>query len=86
MIIEISVFNANSVDPDKMPHSVVSDLGLYCFPFTLSGVFRLKWVKQFEILLRINNGSLPDKDRNNAETGNITMTAQKYLRHKPCVM
>ena len=30
--IEIHVFNANSVDPNQMPHSVVSDLGLHCLP------------------------------------------------------
>ena len=28
--IEISIFNANSVDPDQMPCSVVSDLGIHC--------------------------------------------------------
>ena len=28
---EIPVFNANSVDPDQMPHSVASDLGPHCF-------------------------------------------------------
>ena len=27
-----SEFNANSVDPDQMPHSAVSDLGLHCLP------------------------------------------------------
>ena len=26
---------ANSRDPDQMPHSVVSDLGLHCLPITL---------------------------------------------------
>ena len=26
---------ANSEDPDQMPHSVASDLGLLCLPFTL---------------------------------------------------
>ena len=26
---------ANSGDPDQMPHSVASDLGLHCLPFTL---------------------------------------------------
>ena len=29
-IIEIPVFNANSVDPDQTPRSAASDLGLYC--------------------------------------------------------
>ena len=36
---------ANSGDPDQMPHSAVSYLGLYCLPITLLGVSRLKWVK-----------------------------------------
>ena len=26
---------ANSGDPDQMPHSVASDLGLHCLPMTL---------------------------------------------------
>ena len=33
--IEISVFNADSVDPDQMPRSLVSDMGLHCLPNTL---------------------------------------------------
>ena len=28
--IDISVFNASSVDPDQTPHSAASDLGLHC--------------------------------------------------------
>ena len=32
---EISVFNANSVDPDQTPHSAASDLGLHCLPMSL---------------------------------------------------
>ena len=44
--IEISVLNANSVDPDQMPpHSVASDQGLHSLPMSLSGEARLKWVK-----------------------------------------
>ena len=35
---------ANSGDPDQMPHSVASDLGLHCLPITLLGVSRLQWV------------------------------------------
>ena len=42
---EIPVFNANSVDPDQMPHSAASDLDLHCMPITLLRVSRLKWVK-----------------------------------------
>ena len=37
--IEIPVFNANSVDPDQMPHSVTSDLGLHCFFFVFFVLF-----------------------------------------------
>ena len=28
-------FKANSVDPDQMPHSAVSDMGLHCLPMSL---------------------------------------------------
>ena len=35
---------ANSGDPDQMPHSVVSDLGLHCLTVTLLPVSRLQWV------------------------------------------
>ena len=44
-IIEIHVLNANSVDPDQMPHSVASDLGLHCLPMSLLWDTRHKWVK-----------------------------------------
>ena len=32
---------ANSGDPDQMPHSAASDLGLHCLPITLLVVSRL---------------------------------------------
>ena len=35
---------ANSADPDQMPHSAASDLGLHDFPVTCIGVSRLQWV------------------------------------------
>ena len=35
---------ANSEDPDQMPHSAVSDLGLHSLPITLLGVSPLQWV------------------------------------------
>ena len=35
---------ATSGDPDHMPHSAASDLGLHCLPVTLLGVSRLQWV------------------------------------------
>ena len=37
---------ANSGDPDQMPHSTTSDLGLHCLPMTLLGVSRQQWVNQ----------------------------------------
>ena len=36
---------ANSGDPDQMPRSAASDLGLHCLPITLLRVSRLQWVK-----------------------------------------
>ena len=35
-IKEILVFSASSVDLDKMPHSVASDLGLHYLPMSLT--------------------------------------------------
>ena len=35
---------ANSEDPDQMPSSAVSDLGLHCLPITLLQVSWLQWV------------------------------------------
>ena len=35
---------ANSEDPDQMPHSAASDLGLHCLPITLLGVSQLQGV------------------------------------------
>ena len=44
MFCEMSELNANSVDPDQTPHSVASDLGLYCLPKSLLLGARLKWI------------------------------------------
>ena len=35
---------ANSGDPDQMPNSAASDLGLCCLPITHLGVSGLQWV------------------------------------------
>ena len=43
--MKMAELSASSGDPDRMPQSVVSDLGLHCLPITLLGVSRLKWVK-----------------------------------------
>ena len=37
-------FCKQCVDPDQMPHSALSDLGLHCLPVSHLWVFRLKWV------------------------------------------
>ena len=42
--MEISVFNANSADPDLMPNSAASVLGLHCLPMSLLWDTRHKWV------------------------------------------
>ena len=41
----IPVLNANSVDPDQMPHSVASDLGLHCLLMSYLWDARVKLVK-----------------------------------------
>ena len=46
---------ANSGDPDQMPLSVASDLGLHCLPITLLGVSRLQWVKAIVISGKVTN-------------------------------
>ena len=44
---------ANSEDPDQMPRSAASDLGLHCLPITLLGVSQIQWLKgQFDLLIR----------------------------------
>ena len=42
-MIEIPVFNANSVDPDRMSRSAASDLGLHCLPMSLLWGATHKW-------------------------------------------
>ena len=39
------VLNANSVDPDQMLLSVVSDLHLHCMPMSHLWDARHKWIK-----------------------------------------
>ena len=41
------VLNANSVDPDQMPHYAASDLGLHFLPVSRIWDARLKWVKKY---------------------------------------
>ena len=42
---------ANSGDPDQIPHSVVSDLGLHCLPMSHKKDTIGIWVKKAIILL-----------------------------------
>ena len=41
------VVNANSVDPDRTPRSVASDLSLHCLPMFYLWDATHKWVKRF---------------------------------------
>ena len=41
---------ANSGDPDQMPCSAASDLGLHCLPSTLLRVSRQQWVRHADTL------------------------------------
>ena len=45
---------ANIGDPDQMPHSAASDLGLHCLPITLLRVSRLQWDKETKTLVNAN--------------------------------
>ena len=63
-IIEIPVLNANSVDPDQMPHFAASDLGLHCLQMCLLWYIRYKYVKNshcaqisLPLILIYTNGS-----------------------------
>ena len=42
---------ANSGDPDQMPHSSVSDLGLHCLQITLLGVSRIQLAHGYLLVL-----------------------------------
>ena len=43
-MVELFVY---SEDPDQMPHSAPSDLGLHCLLITPLGVSRLQWVNGY---------------------------------------
>ena len=45
---------ANSGDPDQMPCSAASDLGLRCLPVTLLGVSSLQWFKCSSAFMYLN--------------------------------
>ena len=49
--IEITVFNANSVDPDQMQHTAASDLGLSCLPMSILWDARHKRVKEEYLMI-----------------------------------
>ena len=44
-IVNISELNANSENPDQMPRSAASNLGLHRLPVSLLRDTRHKWVK-----------------------------------------
>ena len=48
--IEISVFNANSVDPNQTPRSVVSDAGLPCLSMSLFGMIDINGFRRMDTL------------------------------------
>ena len=49
----IPVFNANTLEPDQVPCSAASDLGLDCLPMSLLWDARHKSVKQFFTINRL---------------------------------
>ena len=61
IFIEISVLNANNVDPDQTPCYTVSDLGLYCLPMSLLWDNRQKLVKHMKTNLCNKNVARSNK-------------------------
>ena len=49
----LSVFQANSEDPDEMPHDATSLMGLHCLPMSDLWDPRLKWVNCFSYFFKI---------------------------------
>ena len=63
---------ANSEDPDQMPHSAASDLGLHCLPITLLRVSQLQWVKgMLETYRQQSPGSIVQKIDHERSSANI---------------
>ena len=56
--VGISELNANSIDLDQKPHSVMSDLGLHCLPMSLLWGASLKWVKHLSCRVKIQQMTL----------------------------
>ena len=55
--------NVNSVDPDQTPHSVASDLGLYCLLVSLLFDARFKWVKHLKaFIMSSHRGEVTGQD------------------------
>ena len=48
-------FFANSGDPDQMPCSAASDLGLHCLPNTVLQVSPLQWIKRYRAPNKLYN-------------------------------
>ena len=60
--VEIYEINANSVDPDQMPCSAASDLGLHCLSLSHLWDARLLWVIVCSsIILVATYASCPDE-------------------------
>ena len=45
---------ANIGNPDQMPHSAASDLGLHCLPMSLKKDARRRWVKTGSVRKLLN--------------------------------
>ena len=65
---------ANSGDPDQMPCSAASDLGLHCLPITLLGVSKLQWVKNNHqsslfVCVEVLRPSQPNRVMSSADLG-----------------
>ena len=60
---------ANSVNPDEMPHSVTSHLGLHCLLRPLSEYLQYIWYSRSDHIHGLNRGAYRDKTNSFGHSG-----------------
>ena len=80
--IEISVFNANSEEPDQTPRSTASDLGLPCLPMSLLSDTKHEWVKQE--FTKMKQKFMKMKMTNIKQLNGSNESINEHLPRQPC--
>ena len=73
---------ANSGEPDQMPHSAASDLGLRCLPITLLRVSLLQWFNNISTHMGHFVSSLGGKGENRTAEQRRGQERYKFRRMK----